>query len=52
MANAHRWRHGNMPDCKFCQVGPKEARRLHLYRNHNGHRHNSHSKKRGKRPKR
>jgi hypothetical protein len=49
--NAHRRRHGNQPGCIYCKERPKVARRLHLYRNKNGHRHNPTAKKRGKRPK-
>lgn len=52
MGNAHRRRHGNVPGCMYCKIGPKEARKLHLYRNKNGHRHNPASKRSGKRPQR
>lgn len=47
--NAHRRRHGNQAGCKFCQHKPSEARRLHLWRNTNGHRHNPTRNKRQRR---
>lgn len=47
--NAHARRHGHVPGCKFCQHKPSVAKRLHLYRNINGHRHNPTSKRTGKR---
>jgi len=49
--NAHRARHGNRPDCIFCQYRPKVARKLHAFRNSRGHRRNRHAKRRGRRNK-
>lgn len=49
--NAHRNRHGNQADCRFCQHRPKVARKMRLWRNAVGHRHNPTAKKRGKRHK-
>lgn len=49
--NAHRSRHGNVPGCVYCKMRPKEARRLHVYRNSNGHRRNPTRKRRGRRRK-
>jgi hypothetical protein len=31
--NAHANRHGHRPDCIFCSMRPKEARRKKVYRN-------------------
>lgn len=51
MANAHRSRHGNVPGCIYCQYRPAEGKRLGLYRNKNGNRHNPTSKRAGRRNK-
>lgn len=49
--NAHRNRHGNLPDCIFCRHRPKEAKALHLFRNKTGNRRNPSRKRRGRRRK-
>jgi hypothetical protein len=49
--NAHRNRHGNVPGCIYCEHRPKEAKKLHRYRNKNGHHRNLNRKRRGRRNK-